>query len=208
MSDFLNSLFTTGKLQISAEDSHFNQDHVERDLRRYELLWRMQQPLMPPAFQVGLAVRAAGIVQVACQAIVHREISVEQTQQRISQWRLTPGKDASDHYSTDLVLRFLPQLAERAARISDEDPLLDVLREVARPWPLSSIGMKTCEPKELPDAFQDPSLWKMYIDRVIARNDHSRLTIPSVRDAVNAAIGPFPQLAPEFSAGTGTQFYE
>jgi hypothetical protein len=196
---FLNSLFTTGELFVGVEDLGADPKTDLQILYRYESVWRTQQPLTPPAFHLELAVKAAKVLQIACRAVVHREITVEQTEKRLLQCALTASEDACDHYSVDLVMRFLPQVVERAARISEADPLLEVLRTVARPWPLSSVGMKDCEPEELPRAFQNDCLWRMYIDRIVAREDHSRLSSPSVRDAVAAAIGPFPQLAPEFT---------
>jgi hypothetical protein len=45
----------------------------------------------------------------------------------------------------------------------------------------------------------------MYVDRIIARGDRSRLRNAEVRQAVAAAIGLHEELAPEISSALRTQ---
>ena len=47
---------------------------------------------------------------------------------------------------------------------------------------------------------RDPCLLGLYVDRVIARGDASRLSNPQVREAVQQAVGLFPELAPKMAA--------
>lgn len=53
---FLESLFEVGELEIAASPSESRDTRtIEATIRRYELIWRMQQPLEPPAFDVAQA---------------------------------------------------------------------------------------------------------------------------------------------------------
>ena len=204
MHSFLDSLFQTGELEIAADLTESNGPDdsrtIEATIRRYESLWRMQQPSGLPEFDVAQALKAAKVLESACRAVVYRQIEPVQIELSFHGTGLHPSDDPCQHYSVDLLFRFLPQVAERAARVSESDPLLDALRTVGRQWPLSSVGMQGCEPESIPRALHHASLWRMYIDRIISRKDKSRLNIPLVREAVAAAIGPFPQLAPDFSS--------
>jgi hypothetical protein len=196
---FLNSLFTDGVLTLAAEEPEIDQQKSEALLVSAEQIWRMQMPLDPPKFDVVSALKAAKVLECACRAIVHREIGIEQTEQFINECGLRCNDNPGQHYSVDLVLRFLPQVSERASRISDTDPLLEILKSIGREWPLSSVGMPGCAIETLPIGLLHPSLWRLYVDRVISRRDKSRLNIASVSDAVVAAIGPFSSLAPELA---------
>ena len=204
MHSFLESLFGTGELEIAASSSESDAADddvpIREAIQSYELLWRMQQPLEPPEFNVAAAMKAATVLRSACEAVVYRRIEADHIEHLIRKTALVSDDDPGQHYSVDLVFHFLPQVAERAARVSESDPLLEILRTVGRQWPLSSVGISGCEPQTIPKALRQPSLWQMYIDRIISRNDKSRLNIPLVREAVAAAIGPFPHLAPEFSS--------
>lgn len=197
MLKFLDNLFSTGELVLSESESPFDERRAANAVSQLERLWRLELPGVPPAFLPGLAIMATQILMAACRAVVHRNLSAEQTKNSIRQIRLTLGHSASEHYSVDLVLRFLPQVSERARRISESDELLEVLSFIGRRWPLSSVGMLDCAPEQLPAALQHPALWRMYIDRIISTKDVSRVNISSVHDAVVAAIGPFSNLAPE-----------
>ena len=199
MIKFLNALFADGVLTLAAEQPEIDQQKTETLLVSAEQIWRMQMPLDPPKFDVVPALKAARVLESACRAIVHREIGIEQTEQFINECGLSCSDNPDQHYSVDLVLRFLPQVSERASRISDTDPLLEILKTIGTDWPLSSVGMPGLAITTLPIGIQHPSLWRLYVDRVISRKDKSRLNIASVSDAVAAAIGPFSSLAPELA---------
>ncbi|MDA1230152.1 MAG: hypothetical protein O2856_05210 [Planctomycetota bacterium] len=199
MITFLNALFTDGALTLAAQQPEMAPQNTEALLVSAEKIWRTQMPLDPPGFDIVSALMAARILETACRAVVHREIGIERTEQFIRECGLRSSDDPDQHYSVDLVLRFLPQVSERAARISDADPLLEILKTIGQEWPLSSVGMPGCAIESLPVGLQHPSLWRLYVDRVISRKDKSRLNIASVSDAVAAAIGPFSWLAPELA---------
>ena len=85
--------------------------------------------------------------------------------------------------------------------MSLHDPLVDELFKLAAPWPLSSIGIDEIivDDAALAAILEHPALKQMYVDRIIGRVAADRLENPDVRDAVRAAIGPFPGCAPELA---------
>ena len=196
---FLHDLFSSGELVVPLVEPPFDPSEMFDAVKELERMWRCELPGNPPEFLPEAAVAATQILMAVCRAVVHREINIEETEHVIQRVCLTGDNSASQHYSIDLVLRFLPQVADRARRISEADALLELLGRIGQQWPLSSVGMRGCHPEQLPMAMQHPTLWRMYIDRIISTKDVARINIPSVRDAVAASLGPFPHLAPVFS---------
>jgi hypothetical protein len=141
----------------------------------------------------------------ACQFAVFRDVPAEAVAGALSV--PCPGATAvtavaqspAVHYSVDVVFRFLPDLARFARSAADNDPLLEPLQRWARQWPLSSVGMAGVDGADV--AFvAHPALLALYVDRVIATRDRSRLADERVRQAVRAALGLHPQLAPDLAA--------
>jgi hypothetical protein len=100
-------------------------------------------------------------------------------------------------YSVDLTFGYLPSLYQLAARVAPGDPVLDVLRELAGEWPLSSVGISgmAC-PDSLP-FWKSSCLRSLYVDRVIESKDLVRLEDPRVGAAVRASLGAYPELEPK-----------
>lgn len=207
MKSFLARLFETGEVQLPREVADDRGDGVARLLEESERVWRRGVAGEPPRFDVATATAASRVLISMCQAVVYRENEIDDLKQRLVESRLPCGdvvvQDPSLHYSVDLLFRFIPQVLERAKRISPSDDLIPLTLNVLRPWPLSSIGVSELNPAALCPSLRviqaDRSLWRMYVDRVISLNDAARLQHPETRAAVAAAIGPFDSLAPEMS---------
>lgn len=107
---------------------------------------------------------------------------------------------ADELLSADLALRHLPEIHRMARSMSDSDPLIQELELVARRFPLSSVGIALKEPPDLAPLQRHDSLWRLYLDRVLERQDVSRLASPAVRVAVSDALGMHPELAPKIAA--------
>jgi len=108
-------------------------------------------------------------------------------------------------YSADLLLRYLGDLMTMARAVADRDILVTELSRLAGQWPLSSIGAAKIDPNQLDVravdmVMADRCLRQLYIDRVIARRDLSRLEHPGVRDGVHEALGLYHELWPEAAA--------
>lgn len=166
----------------------------------------------PPAFDCGAAVAALQVLLAMCQAVIFSDIDVSDSQRAIAAAGLPSGdmmvSDPSQHYSVDLLFQFLPQLIERAKRVSRSDGLIPLLLSILKPWPLSAVGVtelhsdSSCSPG-LQALVSHPSLWRMYTDRVLLRGHKSCLQQVETRVAVAAAIGPFDWLGGALSGRVG-----
>ena len=122
--------------------------------------------------------------------------------------RISPGEPPTDNspavqYSVDVMMRFLPDLIRHASAVPREDPLMATLYGWAADWPLSSVGVPLDRPVDaaaVESIVSDRALLTLYVDRIVARKDLSRLSHPSVVEAVRAAIGIHADLAPEVHA--------
>jgi MoxR-vWA-beta-propeller ternary system protein len=97
----------------------------------------------------------------------------------------------------DLAFRFLPDLFRIARAASESDPLLKVLQRWTVEWPLSTVGIPIDRAADLTTQFVmgDETLRKLYADRIIARQDRSRVKDVAVRTAVRDWIGYYPEYA-------------
>jgi hypothetical protein len=62
------------------------------------------------------------------------------------------------------------------------------------------VGVKDLGELDVAAFIGHPSLRQLYVDRIIERGDVSRVEHPAVREAVWAAPGNYPELAPKFAA--------
>src|SRR5207253_2041538 len=141
---------------------------------------------------------SAVILYRACQCLVYRDLELHQAlpEQKV---RGPGARTPADHYSADVVLRFLPDVWRLSRDVASADPLVKYLQELAGLWPLSSIGMPDVQVAHLGEFLDDRCLVTLYADRILDRKDRSRLADPRARSAVQSAIGPFTDLAPEMS---------
>jgi hypothetical protein len=135
----------------------------------------------------------------ACQFVAFRDAGEEIMAQTMAV-ACPHGDPPSVHYSVDLTFRYLPGLIKLARSASQRDPLLTHLARWAVEWPLSSVGMAVIGPVQIGPWARDPCLLGLYVDRVIERCDASRLSDEHVREAVQQAVGLFPELAPKMAA--------
>ena len=133
------------------------------------------------------------------QTLVFRDIDGEAIERRFA--RPCPGAPSPSRcYSVDLTFQYLPDVFSIARRSAPGDPLVDRIRQTAREWPLSSVGVPAIGEVST-DAFWDSrSLRQLYIDRILARQDRSRLSTDPVRGEVRASLGLYRDLYPEVAA--------
>lgn len=193
MIDFIQNLFEDGEIVVPRAVT-CSPESVERLLIFSERIWRKQWPGKAPTFRPDVAAKAAAVLCSLCQATVYRELDENTIAAQLDSTELAIEDSAEAWYSADLALRFLPQVYERLSRITNDDPVLELVVKVGRAWPLSSVGIADCGPDEMQSAFDDSGIFRMYVDRVMACSDQERLKLPRVADAVNSAIGPFESL--------------
>ena len=196
---FLKALFAEGHVRVPREplartatgDAGF--EHV---LRERDSVARLGLPFEPPSLNLNAAHWAAIVLYSSCQCMTYRDMNADQVQKLLAVDCTEPKHDPSVHYSVDLIFQVLPDLISMASGISPSDPLVTRLLELARDWPLSSVGVKNVEKVDPGPLMGHPCLRRLYIDRIMLRKDRSRLTTPEVCDAIREALGMHPSLCP------------
>jgi hypothetical protein len=200
--DFLRELSEHGRIRLptpSIQDSATDARGVEQLLADWDSSWVLEFPGdAPPLFRPA-ARWAAEQLYRACQLAVFRDFSADDVKAAFANDCPTCDS-ASQHYSVDLVFRYLPDLYRIARARAEDDPLCEGLREWARRWPLSSVGMVGVTVDDVAAVTSHPGLLQLYVDRIISKNDKARLNNATVAIAVKAALGHFTELAPEMGA--------
>lgn len=201
LSEFLNRLFSDGRVRVSrpAKISDAELRTADETLSEFEQEYRRELPDAPPPICLPAARWAAAMFYRACQFVAFRD-SGEEIMAQTMALACPCGDPPSVHYSVDLTFRYLPSLVKMARSAAPSDPLLTYLARWTVEWPLSSVGMAVAGAIEIGPWTSDRCLMGLYVDRVIARGDASRLTDPQVREAVRQALGPFSELAPKMAA--------
>lgn len=121
------------------------------------------------SFDAAVACEAAELVRQACWALVNRGDRVADLAPRLAMSR-PPGRP-SDHLSADLLLRYLPRVYRRARAASPNDPLVGLLGDVLRRWPLSGVLVGFDEPPlRPPELGGHPGLLLLYAERLVVHD--------------------------------------
>ena len=212
LSAFLESLLDNGRTRVSAfaELSDSERVATQELLTRFHRDYRATLPHTSPALDLEAACWAAERIYRACQFLVFRELGESLIQAELGIPCPQPT-NPDTVYSVDLTMRFLPDLLRMTRQRSAAYPLGLALRRLACDWPLSSVGMPawqedqpeqaaTTALADLKPILGDPCLRQLYADRIVERNDRTRLNDPRVREAVRACWGLHPELAPDLAA--------
>ena len=201
VTEFFERTFTESRSRLSthvaptaaeiASATHYILDY-ERD-------YRQSLAGDPPAPALAAVEWGARSLYRATQFLVYRELGPELLTQELS---LPCPEVASPAvcYGVDLTFRFLPDLMRLARATSPEDLLVKRLSAWAGAWPLSSVSIPAVTVQSIDGFINDRSLRMLYVDRIIAAKDFNRLQDPRVREAVQGALGAFPECAAEIAA--------
>ena len=202
---FLNELLTGGRVRVAVAGDIADSDGLEAEqiLADFERQYRLDLPGEPPPLSAPAAVWAATMLCEACRFVAFRDLGQEAMGVLVQRPNLS-ADPPSLHYSVDLTFRFLPDVIKQAQTASGQDPLVEHLLQLARQWPLSSVGVAGVADVNVDAVVGHPCLLRMYADRIIATRDWTRLIAPRVREAVQCAVGLFPELAPGFPAEEST----
>lgn len=166
---------------------------LEPVLRECDALARAHRPSGFPPLELEYANLGALTIFHSCVLLVYRDLGEEWVDLLLP----TPQTAAnpSAHASVDLLLRFLPDVVRLARSANRADPLVERLLALGRVWPLSSVGIAGIGEVDVTPLTQNSAVWQLYLDRVLAAADASRLADERVRRGVQAAAGAFPELA-------------
>jgi hypothetical protein len=197
LQEFTRSLWAGGELVLSQNTAPDANDIAlgVSELRQLEIEYRLGLPGQPPGFDPQAAEWALTSLYRACQFLVYRELPEELLRSDLSR-KYPADLSPAVCYSVDLSFRFLPDILRMARAASAHDPLVECLRNWAKDWPLSSVGIVDVEPGSVAGFLDDLSLRTIYIDRILATQDRTRLTDERVAAAVRIALGGFRELSP------------
>lgn len=164
--------------------------------RELDEVSRPEMAFDPPALSVPVAAWGISILHVACRALVFRDMDARAVRGALSRPCPQPTSPQAC-YSADLALRYLPDVIALARGIAPDDPLVGGLMDLARQWPLSSVGVTNIGDVDVAPFIDHPSLRQLYVDRIIERADVGRVSHPLVGESVRASLGGFPRLAPK-----------
>jgi hypothetical protein len=197
---FLSALFNDGRVRVDPLVAPTEEDLQQADelLAAFERQYRDELPGTPPPFARPAARQGAWLLYRVCQFLVFRDLDAE-TMRRELCHEPDAASSPSVHYAVDLTLRFLPDAVRLARGKASGDPLVTELLRLATHWPLSSVGVSGVGDVTVDAFVEDPCLRRLYVDRIIARQDLSRLCDERVRAEVAGVVGSHPELAPEIA---------
>jgi hypothetical protein len=193
---FLNDLVSTGRVRIRPDDSTDDAE-LREQLTSIDAAARLELPFDPPPLELTAACWAAELLYQACMMLLLREVEPEVVRSVLAAPCPQPPSP-SVCYSVDLILRYLPGLMALAKGLASDDPLVTALTDIARAWPLSSVGAGDFDNLDVSPFIDHPSLRQLYVDRIIAHNDASRLAHPDIRESVRASLGAALSPTPQF----------
>ena len=203
MRQFLNQLLTTGAVTVPPAGVAFeSSNEVELEVFQFDQSARLSLGGEAPALEMEVAIWAATLLGEAARLAIARELGAAEIAQVLTRQCPRPRSEVVD-YSADLFFRYLPELTAWVERLAGDDPLLDHLRRLGGEWPLSSVGMRGLRVGCIEPFVVHPALRRLYVDRILAAGDVGRLTDPRVAEAVRAALGAHPELAPAVAEALG-----
>lgn len=186
---FVTGLTLDGRARLHSQPLDPTEPLPRSALEHLDGLARQELFREAPPLDLKAAHWAATALHACARAIVDRHTEATDLEQKLAA-PFPPNRDATIHWSVDLLFRHLPALRKLAAQVSRTDPMLATLDRAGIEWPLSSIGM------DLPDSdlildpiLTHPALRRLYLDRIETTPDRSRLKDPRLIEAVRADLG-------------------
>jgi hypothetical protein len=197
--EFLTGLLERGAVYIQSKEPPGDSDFAACQdlLADLDKVTRLDMAFDPPEYVAEASQWAAARLYSACLFLVHRDADAEEVRRALSV--PCPGQPGpATVYSTDLLLRYLPDVYALARGLSPDDPLVEALRDLGRAWPLSSVGMEDIGAVDISTFIENRALRQLYVDRILEREDVSRTDHPLVRECVMRSVGLARDLCPRF----------
>jgi len=140
-----------------------------------------------PAFVPAVGLRVAEWAARACWLLLHRGGTPAEVEADLPLF--SPGADAADHATADVVLRFVAGFHRRARAIDPGGALAARIEELLRRWPLSGVLAEIDEPPLSPVEFGGcRGLLLLYAERFAARPRPAWHVDGSVREYLDLAL--------------------
>lgn len=170
--------------QISPQEEVEAGDYFETEFEKERLEFLSDQlPCNKEA-----AVWAAKVLYHSAQLYLIRENTEKNIENLIPGFKGT--RDISSILSTDLSLRFLPQVIVALNTVDPEDPLIVMLENILMQFHYSGIGygldLKNVNWKE---ELKDSTYRKLYLERIVEKRDYKLAEIPFINKLLTAEFG-------------------
>jgi hypothetical protein len=196
LSDFISQLMIEGVARVCADPAlPFNEEQCGAALAEWERIARSELAGEAPPFSIAAGVWAAKVFYQACRFLVCRDLSEEEVVRGL-QARCPEPRGPVVDWSVDLLFRQLPEIHRQARHVSNGDPLVRELLALAADWPLSTVGIKLEKSPCLKSFVEHPALRQLYIDRILALEDFSRLGDSAIDEGLRVALGIHAELCP------------
>jgi MoxR-vWA-beta-propeller ternary system domain bpX4 len=169
--DFLTQLLDQGKIRFRSAEAPRDQPAARDVAILAEAFEAHALSVAGPriAFDSTTAREAAELVRQSSWALVNRDERLDDLKRRV---RISgPPRTPSQHLSADLLLRYVPQILNRARALDYADPLNALLVDVLQCWPLSGVLADVDEaPRTSLDFGEHPGLLLLYAERLAAHD--------------------------------------
>jgi hypothetical protein len=192
---FLRTLAEEGRAVVGSDLPASNHAQALEVLGQFHQQASAELGVTAPEFSAASALWGAQLFYQLCRFVVCRDLGVEEIKAVCAMKCSTSRAPATD-WSVDLTMRHLPRLFQLAEHLSNADELLSQMRQIATDWPLSSVGIEGLNILQIESFANDQGLCRLYADRIIDRQDVSRLGNPHIDDLVRADLGMHRELAP------------
>lgn len=152
----------------------------------------LSYPFNAPEFDADAALWSAKLIYHAAQLMLYREQEASNATALLDDYK---GKmNASAILSSDLCLRFLPDLLIHFKLINQEDELIPLLETILTRWHYSGVNYDlNIEQLDFNPILSHPSLQQLYVDRVITYKKLYLAHTPQLKPFVTASLGLFAQ---------------
>lgn len=164
-------------------------DNTTRLLRQADQLARLHAPGVAPELDIDAALWAAKVLQFVCNRLVDKLEADTDLPDSLVETE-PDGRNVSQHWSVDLVLRALWDLVKRSHSENEADTLNRTLIEIAAKWPLVAVGTPaTVTEDRMMVVWNHDCLRRVYVDRIIHRSDKTLAALPLVAEQIRRTQG-------------------
>jgi len=201
---FLDGLRETGVVQAGAGELEGKPGaKTQAALEHLDAAARSAAGLTLPDLDIKAGIWAASLFHEACRLMVLRDLGAEEVTRRLAP-SCPVGKSAAVIWSVDLTFNNLPALWRYGRQLASGDPLVDRLKQLARDWPFSSVGIALSPPVDPgAEVLGHPGLRRVYADRVAAEPSLDRLGTLEIDRLLRADLGAYPDLKLPLASALG-----
>lgn len=175
------------KIEVLNHDEETRvRDFLEAEFEREATAY----PAAVPTYNALAALWGAKTIYFSGQLFLYRENKPSELRGIVPQF--PGGVDAGAMLSADVCLRFMPGIINGLTSLDMEDPLIPILKDYMKQFHYSAIGMDLdLKWEDIENAFANPCLSRLYLDRITERRAMQWASIPEVKQMLLADMGDY-----------------